>query len=153
MLDFELAELYGVETKALNQAVTRNNSRFPKDFMFRFTREELGALNRSQSVTGSQRHRDPRHPPRAFTQEGVAMLSGVLRSKRAIQVNVAIMRAFVRLRNMLMAHQELRVEVDALERRVENHDVHIATVFKAIRELMAPSTPKKTREIGFGSKS
>ena len=91
MLDFHLSELYGVTTKSLNQAVNRNKDRFPGDFMFQLSSEETMDLNRSQSVTGSQKHRDPRYPPKAFTQEGVAMLSSVLRSKRSAQVNIGIM--------------------------------------------------------------
>jgi hypothetical protein len=111
MLDFDLAELYGIATKALNQAVTRNAERFPEDFMFRLSPEEMEFLNRSQAVTGSQKHRAPRFSPRAFTQEGVAMLSSVLRSKRAIEVNAGIMRAFVRLREALAMNKELRRKV------------------------------------------
>lgn len=98
LLDADLAGLYGVTTKALNQAVKRNLSRFPGDFMFRLTREETVELNRSQIVTGSQKHRDPRYPPFAFTEQGVAMLSSALRSERAVQVNIIIMRTFVRMR-------------------------------------------------------
>jgi hypothetical protein len=107
LLDAELATLYGVTTKALNQAVKRNRSRFPDDFMFRLSAKETKALNRSQSVTGSQKHRDPRYPPFAFTEQGVAMLSSVLRSNRAVQVNIEIMRAFVRLRKILAANADL----------------------------------------------
>jgi|GEM_PF-790039 len=98
LLDSDLAELYGVETKALNQAVKRNLARFPADFMFRLNRHETRELNRSQIVTGSQKHRDPRFPPYAFSEQGVAMLSSVLRSERAVAVNIEIMRAFVRVR-------------------------------------------------------
>jgi hypothetical protein len=101
MLDTDLAHLYEVTTKALNQAVRRNRDRFPGDFMFQLTREETEQLNRSQIVTGSQKHRDPRFPPYAFTEQGVAMLSSILRSKRAVMVNISIMRAFVKLRVML----------------------------------------------------
>jgi hypothetical protein len=107
MLDSHLAELYEVPTRALNQAVKRNIDRFPEDFMFRLTTEEA---NRSQFVTGSQKHRDPRSLPYAFTEQGVAMLSSVLKSARAVQVNIAIMRTFVRLRQILATHKELRRE-------------------------------------------
>src|SRR3954467_10112346 len=107
MLDAELAKLYGVPTKALNQAVRRNLDRFPQDFMFRLSVKDVASLNRSQIVTGSQRHRDPRQAPYAFTEQGVAMLSTVLRSKRAVQVNIEIMRAFVRLREWMSTHAEL----------------------------------------------
>ncbi len=107
MLDSDLADLYDVPTKALNQAVRRNLDRFPQDFMFRLDGEEVKALNRSQIVTGSQKHRDARYPPYAFTEQGVAMLSSVLRGKRAVTVNITIMRAFVRLREVMAAHKDL----------------------------------------------
>jgi hypothetical protein len=141
MFDFDLAELYGVSTKSLNQAVTRNLARFPDDFMFRLTAEEIALLNRSQFVTGSQRHRGPKFPPRAFTQEGVAMLSGVLRSRRAIQVNLGIMRAFVRLRDLLATNADLA-------RKVEQHDRQIATLFDHVRAMLAPARARKN-PIGF----
>jgi ORF6N domain len=115
MFDFDLAEMYGVGTKAINQAVSRNLERFPPDFMFRFKADEAKAFNRSQIVTGSQKHRDPRFPPRVFTQEGVAMLSSVLRSRRAVEVNISIMRAFVRLRELLATNEDLA-------RKVAQHD-------------------------------
>ncbi|MCP4657063.1 MAG: ORF6N domain-containing protein [bacterium] len=139
MLDFDLAALYGVPTKALNQAVTRNRERFPEDFMFRLTTEEW---NRSQSVTGSQKHRDPRHPPRALTQEGVAMISSVLRSKRAVEVNIAIMRTFVRLRQILATNEELA-------RKVAQHDRKIEVLFEHVKALLAPPDPPKRHPIGF----
>jgi hypothetical protein len=142
MLDFDLAELYGVPTKALNQAVTRNAARFPEDFMFRLSREEAEAMNRSQIVTGSQRHRDLRFTPRAFPQEGIAMLSGVLRSKRAVEINVAIMRAFVRLREILATHEELA-------RKVAQHDRQIATLFEYVKTLLEPPPAPKKPPIGF----
>ena len=115
MLDTDLAHLYEVTTKALNQAVRRNRDRFPGDFMFQLTREETEQLNRSQIVTGSQKHRDPRFPPYAFTEQGVAMLSSILRSKRAVMVNISIMRAFVKLRGMLASNTELSRKLDKLE--------------------------------------
>ena len=142
MFDFDLADLYGVSTKSLNQAVTRNLLRFPDDFMFRLTPEEILLLNRSQIVTGSQRHRDPKFPPRAFTQEGVAMLSGVLRSRRAIQINLGIMRAFVRLRDLLATNADLA-------RKVAQHDRQIATLFEHMRAMLAPAPGKKKTPIGF----
>ncbi len=139
ILDEGLAALYGVPTKVLNQAVTRNRERFPEDFMFRLTVEEW---NRSQTVTGSQKHRDPRYPPRAFTQEGVAMLSGVLRSKKAVEINVAIMRAFVRLRQILATHEELA-------RRVARHDREIAVLFDHVKALLEPPSSPRKHRIGF----
>lgn len=141
MFDFDLADLYAVDTKALNQAVSRNVARFPEDFMFRLTPQENDALNRSQIVTGAQRHRDPRFPPRSFTQEGVAMLSGVLRSKRAIEVNIDIMRAFVRLRDLLAGNEELA-------RKVAQHDRQIAILFDHVEKMLAPM-PVKKNPIGF----
>jgi hypothetical protein len=142
MLDFDLAELYGVPTKALNQAVTRNAERFPEDFMFRLSPEETEAMNRSQIVTGFQKHRDPRFRPRAFTQEGIAMLSGVLRSTRAVEINVAIMRTFVRLREILATHEELA-------RKVAQHDRQIAALFEHVKTLLEPPPAPKKPPIGF----
>jgi hypothetical protein len=149
MLDVDLAELYEVQTKALNQAVRRNLDRFPSDFMFQLTKEEFSALNRSQFVTGPQKHRDPRFRPYAFTEQGVAMLSSVLRSKRAIVVNVEIMRTFVRLRQILASNAELAHKLNELEKRC---DRQFKIVFDAIRQLMAP-TPTKGKQIGFRTKA
>jgi uncharacterized coiled-coil protein SlyX len=138
-----LAGLYGVETRVLNQAVRRNRDRFPDDFMFSLTREEI--RNLSQIVISS----GIKHAPNvfAFTEQGVAMLSSVLNSKRAIEVNILIMRAFVRLREA-MASKDLARRLDELEKRIASHDEHIRTLFQAIRQLMAAPerTPKK---IGF----
>jgi hypothetical protein len=144
MLDSDLAELYGVATKVLIQAVKRNIDRFPDDFMFQLTKQELGNL-RSQFVTSSWGGR--RYPPYAFTEQGVAMLSSVLRSDRAIHVNIEIMRAFVRLRQMLASNVELSRKLAALEKK---YDAQFKVVFDAIRELMTPPAPKKKRPIGFG---
>lgn len=146
MFDFDLAQLYGVETRVLVQAVKRNRDRFPKDFMFQLDGEELEE-NRSQLVIGSQRHRDPRWRPYAFTEQGVAMLSSVLRSKRAVQVNIAIMRAFVQLRQMIASHADLAKKLAALERR---YDQQFKIVFDAIRALMAEDEKlPSSRRIGF----
>ena len=134
MLDRDLAELYQVQTKALNQAVRRNYDRFPSDFMFQLSEKEVGELNRSQFVTGSQKHRDPRLRPYAFTEQGVAMLSTVLRSKRAIIVNIEIMRAFVKLRQIFVSNAELSRRLDELESK---YDKQFKIVFDAIRHLMA----------------
>lgn len=144
ILDADLAVLYGVPTKALNQAVKRNLKRFPADFMFRLTREEVEAFNRSQFVTGSQKHRDPRYPPYAFTEHGVAMLSGVLNSERAIEVNILIVRAFVKLREMIATHKDLARKLNELEKK---YDRQFAVIFDAIRKLM--EEPKRSRRIGF----
>jgi hypothetical protein len=143
MLSTHLAALYGVEPRALVQAVKRNRERFPADFMFQLTREELGVL-KSQIVISSWGGLR-RATPYAFTEQGVAMLSSVLRSERAVQVNVAIMRAFVKLRELLATHKDLARKLDALERK---YDAQFKVVFDAIRQLMEP--PKATRaRIGF----
>lgn len=152
MLDVDLAKLYGVTTKALNQAVRRNRNRFPEDFMIQLEKAEVEDLNRSQIVTGSQKHRDPRFPPYAFTEQGVAMLSSVLRSQRAVEVNIEIMRAFVRLRTLVAAHGQLTAKLTELERRVATHDEHIEAIFNAIRQLMTPPPPK-VKQIGFRPKA
>jgi hypothetical protein len=149
LLDPDLADLYDVTTKALNQAVKRNRTRFPSDFMFRLTAAETEQLNRSQSVTGSQKHRDPRYPPFAFTEQGIAMLSSVLRSDRAVQVNIEIMRAFVRLRRILAVNAEMARRLDELENRVGGHDDQFVQVIRAIRQLMEPPPSPKRGRIGF----
>ncbi len=146
MLDRDLAALYGVETKNLNKAVQRNLDRFPADFMFQLTVDETDAL-RFQFGT-LKRGQHFKYLPRVFTQEGVAMLSSVLRSPRAIQVNIAIMRVFVRLRDTLSLHKELARKLAELERKIEGHDTSIRTLFNAIRELATPPV-KPHREIGF----
>jgi hypothetical protein len=145
LLDRDLAVLYGVETRALNQAVKRNPARFPSDFMFQLSREEIARI--SQSVTSLSQLKFSKQV-RAFTEEGVAMLSSVLKSERAVQVNIAIMRAFVRLRETLETNRELGRKFAELEARVGKHDETIDAIIEAIRQLMAP--PKKPRrEIGF----
>jgi hypothetical protein len=145
MLDADLALLYEVEAKVLNQAVKRNIERFPADFMFQLTAEEAEHL-RSQSVTSSS-WGGRRYLPYAFTEQGVAMLSSVLRSPRAVQVNIEIMRAFVRLRQMLQQNADLARKLAQLERK---YDTQFRAVFDAIRELMKPPE-KPRRRIGFGS--
>jgi hypothetical protein len=143
LLDGDLAPMYGVSVRALNQAVKRNGPRFPEDFMFELTIEETKNL-RSQTVISSS-WGGPRYLPRAFTEQGVAMLSSVLRSPRAALVNVEIMRAFVRLRQMLQQNAELVRKLNALERK---YDTQFRVVFDAIRELMTPPI-KPRRRIGF----
>ena len=145
MLDEDLAKLYMVETRMLLQAVKRNTQRFPPDFAFQLTRREFQNL-RSQFVISSWGGR--RYPPYAFTEHGVAMLSSVLHSPRAILVNIAIMRAFVRLRETLALHKELASRLADLERNIASHDEGIQTLFEAIRQLMAPPE-KGGRSIGF----
>ncbi len=143
MLDSDLADLYQVKTKALVQAIKRNRERFPLDFMFQLTKEEFGNL-RSQSVTSS-RWGGRRYPPYAFTEQGVAMLSSVLTSPRAVRVNIEIMRAFVRLRWILSSNEQLSRKLEALEKK---YDAQFKVVFDAIRQLMTPLGPKR-RRMGF----
>ncbi|MBM3856006.1 MAG: ORF6N domain-containing protein [Verrucomicrobia bacterium] len=145
MLDADSADSYGVEPKALNQAVRRNVGRFPRDFMFQLTRQEFMNM-RSQIVTSSLNHGGRRYAPLAFTEQGVAMLSGLLNSPRAVAVNIEIMRAFVRLRQMIASHADLARKLAALERR---YDAQFRIVFEAIRELMNPTLPSRKGEIGF----
>jgi hypothetical protein len=146
LLDSDLAKMYGVSPKRLNEQVRRNRERFPADFMFRLTAEEAEAL-RSQIATlkaGRGQHR--KYAPYVFTEQGVAMLSSVLKSPRAVQVNIAIMRAFVQLREMLASHKELARKLDAMERK---YDAQFKVVFDAIRELMTPPPSPPRRKIGF----
>jgi len=147
LLDNDLASPYGVETKKLIQAVKRNIGRFPEDFMFQLNGEEFDIL-RSQSVTSSS-WGGCRHAPYAFTEQGVALLSRVLRSPRAVAVNIEIMRAFVRLRQMLFSHAELARKVDSLEKE---YDSQFKVVFDALRQLMQPPPEKPKRPIGFHAK-
>ena len=167
MLDFDLAALYGVATKVLNQAVQRSRNRFPGDFMFRLTTKEMANLrseivtsgskdtnslrvtsNWSQSVTSLRKHRGATYRPDALTEQGVAMLSSVLRSERAVQVKIAIMRAFVQLRSALESSRELARKFAELEERVGKHDEHFPAIIEAIRQLLAPEK-KPRRETGF----
>ncbi len=144
MIDRDLAELYGVETKVLNQAVNRNIERFPEDFMFQLSREELRNL-KSQFVTSSWG--GTRKLPRVFTEQGVAMLSSVLRSKHAIQVNIAIMRAFVKIKRILSSHIEVSRKLKELEGRTDKNDAEIRKIFEAIQKMIA--SPEKEKRIGF----
>ena len=147
MLDRDLAKLYGVPTKRLNEQVRRNIKRFPSDFAFLLTRQEVMIL-KSQFATSRWGGR--RKLPYAFTEQGVAMLSTVLNSERAIEVNIAIMRAFVKLRQILSTHKELAHKLEQLERKIEKHDTEIQAIFEAMRQLMAPAEKPK-RKIGFHS--
>jgi len=154
MMSRDLAVLYGVTTKRLNEQVKRNIKRFPDDFMLQLTIEEAlmfqsgTSSSRSQFATLKQGH-NIKYLPYAFTEQGVAMLSSVLNSERAIQANIAIMRAFVKLRQILSTHKELVHKLEELERKIEKHDVDIQSIFGAIRQLMAPSPEKPRRMIGF----
>jgi ORF6N domain len=144
LLDTDLAVLYGVSTRELVQAVKRNRKRFPKDFMLRLTDDDVGIL-RSQSVISSSDHGGRRYAPYAFTEQGVAMLSSVLRSKRAIHANIEIMRAFVRLRRLFRPTDALIKKIDEME---DKYDTQFSVVFEAIRDLMRPP-PASRRRIGF----
>jgi len=153
MLSTHLADLYGVEARVLIQAVKRNKDRFPTDFIFKLTWEEVQSL-RSQfvileKVATSTIGKHIKYEPFAFTEQGVAMLSSVLNSKRAVQVNIAIMRAFVRPRDILSNNKELTSKLKELESKIEKHDVDIQSIFEAIRLLMAPPPEKPRRIIGF----
>ena len=168
MLDADLAELYGVTTKRLNEQVKRNLRRFPEDFMFRLTTKEWADLtsqiamsnaqsNRSQIATGSQRHRDPRFTPYAFTEHGALMAANILRSERAIQMSVFVVRAFIRMRQMIIQQQGLARKLAELEKKLtERLDVHETAITEVLRQIMRllspppesePEPPKK--RIGF----
>lgn len=146
MLDFHLAELYEVETRVLNQAVKRNSTRFPDDFMFQLTEDEFENLRSQFVISSSDNYGGRRYAPFAFTEQGVAMLSSVLRSERAVQVNIGIMRAFVAMRQYALTHQELAQKLHELEQR---YDKQFTDVFEAINYLISP--PAKRRSIGFGN--
>jgi hypothetical protein len=152
LLDAELAALYGVTTKRLNEQVKRNAARFPADFIFRLTATETVALNQSQNATGSQKHRDPRFAPYAFTEHGAIMAATILSSPRAVEMSVYVVRAFVQLREMLASNRELARRFAQLETRLDKkitiHDEAIAAILAAIRQLMHPHVPKR-RPIGF----
>jgi hypothetical protein len=149
MLDRDLAELYGVRTIALRQQVKRNAARFPADFMFRLSRKEAEALV-SQDVIPSRRSLGG-YLPYVFTEQGVAMLSSVLRSERAVQVNILIMRAFVKLREVLASHKDLARKLEELQKKYQSHDVQIRSIFDAIRRLIEAPAMMPRRRIGFVS--
>ncbi len=143
MLDKDLAVLYEVDTRQLTRQVKRNIERFPEDFMFQLSKEEFQSL---MCHFGTSNRGGTRKPPFAFTEQGVAILSGILRSKRAIQVNIAIMRVFVKLRRILSGHKELVYKLKELEKKIEGHDADIKDIFEAIRQLM--DVPDEHRKIG-----
>lgn len=151
MLDADIAELYGVATKRLNEQIRRNSDKFPEDFAFQLAAEEWqsiksrGDLNRSQFATGSQKHRDPRFLPWVFTEHGAIMAATVLNSKQAVAMSVYVVRAFVKLREMIASHKDLAKRLDELEKK---YDSQFKVVFDAIRQLMAPPETKK-KKIGF----
>ncbi|SRR5712691_3637784 len=147
MLDVDLARLYGVTVGRLNEAVKRNIERFPSDFMFQLTFQEVRGL-RSQFAISKKGRGGRRYAPYAFTEHGAIMADNVLNSRRAVQMSVYVVRAFVKLRTILGTHKELDKKLAELERRVKSHDEHIQSLFEAIRRLMAPDPPKP-RRIGF----
>ena len=147
MLDRDLAVLYGVKTKRLNEQVSRNKKRFPADFMFQLTpaeKEQVVAIcDHLKGLKFSYQ------PPYVFTEQGVAMLSSVLNSERAIKVNIQIMRAFVKLKELLLTHKDLAIKINALERKYNDHDRKIKAIFEAIKKLLEPPPVKEKRIIGF----
>jgi hypothetical protein len=147
MLDSDLAAIYGVTTKRLNEQLRRNRSRFPSDFAFQLTAEELTNL-RSQIATSSF-HGGRRYRPWVFSEHGALMLASVLNSEIAVQASVRVVRAFVRLREMVAANTQLAAKLEELERRFDSHDQAIANLFTALKQLLEPSEPTKRREIGF----
>ena len=156
MLDVDIAELYDVPTKRLNEQVKRNVDRFPSDFAFQLTAEEWRSLkiqkdelDRSQIATGPQKHRDPRFLPWVFTEHGAIMAATVLNSQQAVAMSVHVVRAFVKLREMLSTNKELAHKLSQLENKIERHDGEIKAIFNAIRQLMASPPETKKRKIGF----
>ncbi|MGH9529835.1 MAG: ORF6N domain-containing protein [Terriglobales bacterium] len=147
ILDVDLAELYCVSVKRLNEQVRRNRARFPRDFLFRLTRVEFESL-RSQFATSNNRRGGRRYLPYAFTEHGAIMAATVLNSERAIQMSIFVVRAFAQMREALAANQQIMAKLVELERRIEGHDANIEDLVEAIRELMAPPAPNR-RKIGF----
>ena len=147
MLDRDLAELYGVETKRLKEAVRRNIHRFPGDFMFEMTFEELKNW-RTQFATSKSEKMGLRRPPFCFTEQGVAMLSSVLNSETAIAVNIQIIRVFTRMRELLLTHKDILLQLEKIEKKLTGHDEDIAIIFQYLKKLLTPPQPPRTR-IGF----
>src|ERR1051325_4022931 len=147
IMDVDLATLYGVPVKRLNEQIKRNAKRFPKDFLFRLSPAEYENL-RSQNATSSSSHGGRRYLPHAFTEHGAIMAATVLNSKRAIEMSIFVVRAFVRMREALTANQQIVIKLSEIEKRLEGHDVELQDLVDAIRELMAP-LPANSRRIGF----
>jgi len=147
MIDRDLAEMYGVETRVLNQAVKRNSERFPEDFMFRFNEQDFENW-KSQVVISNKEKMGIRNMPYAFTEQGVAMLSSVLNSKQAIQVNIQIIRIFTKMRELLLSHKEVLLKLNQLEKKLTQHDDDIAAIFNVLKQLLSPKN-KPTQKIGF----
>ena len=147
MLDRDLAELYGVETKRLKEAIRRNIDRFPEDFMFEMTIEELENW-RTQFATSNSEKMGLRHPPFCFTEQGVAMLSSVLKSEIAIRVNIQIIRIFTRMREMIMTHKDILLQLEKIEKKLAGHDEEITLIFGYLKQLLNPPQPPR-RKIGY----
>ena len=150
MLDRDLAELYGVETKRLKEAIRRNIDRFPEDFMFEMTLEELENW-RTQFATSNSEKMGLRRPPFCFTEQGVAMLSSVLKSETAIRVNIQIIRIFTRMREMIMNHKDILLQLEKIEKKLAGHDDDITLIFQYLKQLLNPPSPSRQR-IGFKRK-
>jgi phage regulator Rha-like protein len=150
MLDRDLAELYGVETRVLNQAVSRNSDRFPDDFMFQLTLEEGNAVRRSRSqFVTLKRGQNIKYRPYAFTEHGAMMLANVLKSPVAVRASIQVVRAFVHLRQFLLTNQDLARKIEALERKVGKHDADLQAILKALRKLLQPPARRAKHPIGF----
>nr|WP_121271542.1 ORF6N domain-containing protein [Pedobacter schmidteae] len=151
MLDRDLAEMYGVETRTLNQAVKRNERRFPSDFMFQMTSEELSDW-KSQNVISNKEKMGLRKPPSVFTEQGVAMLSSVLNSETAIEVNIQVIRTFTRIRQMLSGHTELRLDVEKIKKKLDNQDKNMEVVFRYLDELLEKKDQPQLERKSIGYK-
>ena len=150
MLDKDLAELYQVETRVLNQAIRRNSSRFPKDFMFQLTQKEFEDW-KSQIVISNSQKMGLRKRPLVFTEQGVSMLSGVLNSEIAIQVHIQIIRVFAKMREMLLTHKDILLQLEKMEKKITGHDADIALIFQYLKQLLNPPQPPRQR-VGFRRK-
>ena len=150
MLDSDLAELYGTETKVLKQAVKRNRNRFPDDFIFELTQEEFESL-RSQIVTSNKGRGGARYLPLAFTEQGVSMLSGVLNSETAVRVHIQIIRVFAKMRQLLLTHKDILLQLQKIEKKLTGHDEDIQLIFQYMKQLLNPTQPPRNK-IGFRRK-
>ncbi|MGQ0739727.1 MAG: ORF6N domain-containing protein [Bacteroidota bacterium] len=151
MLDRDLSELYGVSTKAFKQAIKRNSDRFPEDFMFEMTPEELKNW-RSQFVTSNSDKMGLRYPPFCFTEQGVSMLSGVLNSETAIRVHIQIIRVFAKMRELLLTHKYILLQLEKIEKKLAGHDEDIQVIFQYLKQLLNPPQPPRNR-VGFRRKN
>jgi len=152
MLDNDLAELYGVETRRLKEAVRRNISRFPSDFMFELEIEELNSSRSQFATLKIRKGQNTKYRPFAFTEQGVAMLSSVLNSDTAIAVNIQIIRVFTRMRQMLLTHKDILLQLEKIEKKLTGHDTDIALIFQYLKQLLNPPNPPR-EQIGFRTKN